>query len=149
MQKQPQHRQPLIVKSHTTDEKFQTFEFKASSAAPWLGQQTVAHTHQSPEPYNVQQTLQRFTQRSANVSQCQQHRRKHQIQVALLRRRAAMTRAILPHASACAAPLAGGQPDDVPVLHNAYTIQQVVHTEFRMLQQLSYELATLTPHGLV
>ena len=36
------------------------------------------------------------------------------------------------------------QPDDVPVLLNASTIQLVTHMEFRMLEQLKYELATLT-----
>ena len=47
--------------------------------------------------------------------------------------------------AAFAALLVRLQTDDVPVLHNAYTIQQVVHTEFRMLQQLGCALATLTP----
>ena len=48
-----QHKQPVIVKSRTADEKFPTFEVKASSIAPWLGLQT----QQSPEPCNMQQTF--------------------------------------------------------------------------------------------
>ena len=51
------------------------------------------------------------------------------------------TRAASPLA-AFAALLVGRQPDDIPVLHNASTVQRVVHAEFRMLQQL---LTTLTP----
>ena len=47
--------------------------------------------------------------------------------------------------TAFAAPLVRRQPDDGPVRHNAFSSQQVVHTEFRMLQQLDCELATLTP----
>ena len=49
--------------------------------------------------------------------------------------------------AACAALPVSRHPDDVAVLHNAYTIQQVVQTEFRKLQQLGYELATLTCQG--
>ena len=45
-----------------------------------------AHTHQSPEPYGTQQT----SRHAATDSKCQ-HRWKHEIQTALLRRRAAMT----------------------------------------------------------
>ena len=41
------------------------------------------------------------------------------------------------------------QLDDVPGLHRASTVQRVVHAEFRMLQQLVYELATLTPMAWV
>ena len=37
------------------------------------------------------------------------------------------------------------QPDDVPALRNGRTIQQVVPREFRMLQELCYEVAVLTP----
>ena len=37
-----------------------------------------------------------------------------------------------------AALLVGRQPDDVPVLHNAHTILQVAHTEFRTMQQLVF-----------
>ena len=44
---------------------------------------------------------------------------------------------------------AGRKPDGVPVLHNAFTIQRVVHSEFRMLQQLGYQLTTLTPMAWV
>ena len=54
-----QHKQPLTVKSHTTEEKFRTFGPKVSSIALWFGQQSVDHTQQLPEPYNTQQTLQR------------------------------------------------------------------------------------------
>ena len=45
--------------------------------------------------------------------------------------------------------LVGRQRDDVPVLHNASTVQRVVHAEFRMMQQLGYELTTLTPMAWV
>ena len=37
------------------------------------------------------------------------------------------------------------QPDDVPVLHYAGTVQQVTHIEVWVLKQLEFELATLTP----
>ena len=37
------------------------------------------------------------------------------------------------------------QPDDVPVLHDARTIQQVTRVEFQILEQPEFELATLTP----
>ena len=37
------------------------------------------------------------------------------------------------------------QLNDVSVLHNACTIQQVTHIEFRMLEHLGCELETLTP----
>ena len=50
--------------------------------------------------------------------------------------------------TAVAALLARPQPDDALVLHSACTIQQVTHIEFRMLEQLGQELATLTLHGL-
>ena len=36
-----QDKQPLIVKGLTTDEKFETFQLKASSIALWSGQRTV------------------------------------------------------------------------------------------------------------
>ena len=41
------------------------------------------------------------------------------------------------------------QPDDVPVLLTAHTIQQVAHVEHRMLEQLGHGLATLTPMAWV
>ena len=47
--------------------------------------------------------------------------------------------------TAFAALLVRRQPEDVPELHNAYTIYQVVHTELRMLQQLGYERTIPTP----
>ena len=71
-QQQPeemQHKQPLTVNSHTTDQKFQTFGFKASSIVLRFEQQTVARTQQSPEPYNMQQTL----KRAVMVNTCQQN----------------------------------------------------------------------------
>ena len=46
--------------------------------------------------------------------------------------------------TAFAALLVRRQPDDVPVLQSASTVQRVVHAEFRMLQQLGCELTTLT-----
>ena len=51
-----QHKQLLIVKSHTTDKQFQIFEVRASSTAPLSGQQMVDRTQQQPEPYGIQQT---------------------------------------------------------------------------------------------
>ena len=51
-----QHRQLSIVKSCTTDKKYQTFWLRASSIALWFGQRTVDNTQQSPEPCNTQQT---------------------------------------------------------------------------------------------
>ena len=55
--------------------------------------------HQSHEPWSMQQT----SRRAAVVQQISttslQHRWKHEVQVALLRRRAAMTRAVLPNTS--------------------------------------------------
>ena len=47
--------------------------------------------------------------------------------------------------TAFAAQLLRRQLDDVPELHNSYTIQQIVHTGFRILRQLGYEVAILTP----
>ena len=70
-QQQPeemQHKHPLTVNSHT-GQKFQTFGFKASSIVLWFGQQTVARTQQSPEPYKMQQTL----KRAVMVNKCQQN----------------------------------------------------------------------------
>ena len=37
------------------------------------------------------------------------------------------------------------QPDDVPVLHDASTIQKITRVEFRILELLEFELVTLTP----
>ena len=51
--------------------------------------------------------------------------------------------------TAVAALFSRQQLGDVLVLLNAYTIQQVAHVEFWMLEQLGYELATLTPMGWV
>ena len=47
--------------------------------------------------------------------------------------------------AAFAALLVRRQPEDVPELHDTYTIHLAVHAEFRMLQQLGYGLTTLTP----
>ena len=41
------------------------------------------------------------------------------------------------------------QPDDLPVLHNTRTSQQVTHVEFRVLEVLGFELAALTPAAWV
>ena len=51
----------------TTDVDFPTFGVRGSFTAPWCGQQTAAHTQQSPEPYNMQQT----SQRAAVANKCQ------------------------------------------------------------------------------
>ena len=48
--------------------------------------------------------------------------------------------------SAVAELLTRQQPDDVPVLHNASTIQQVTHIEFRMLE-LPHELGEISLHS--
>ena len=64
-QQQPeemQHKQPLTVNFHITDQKFQIFGFKASSIVLWFGHQTVARTQQS-------QTL----KRAVMVNKCQQN----------------------------------------------------------------------------
>ena len=45
------HKQPLIVKPHTTDDEFPTFGVRRSFIVPWCGQQTVAYTQQSPRPF--------------------------------------------------------------------------------------------------
>ena len=41
------------------------------------------------------------------------------------------------------------QPDDVPVLNDASTIEQITHIEFWTLEQLEFELATFTPMAWV
>ena len=68
---------------------------------------------QSPEPYNTQQIFaacRKSQQRSATPLK---HRWKHGIQIAFLRRRAAMTRAVLSHTSARAKWLLAGLRDRV------------------------------------
>ena len=70
-QQQPeemQRKQLLMAKPWKRDEKFQSFELKASSIVPWFGQQTAYFTQQSPEPYNAQRTL----LRPATVIKCRQ-----------------------------------------------------------------------------
>ena len=47
--------------------------------------------------------------------------------------------------TAFAALLVRRHPNDVPELRSAVNIQQVVHTAFRMLQQLGHEVTFLTP----
>ena len=51
--------------------------------------------------------------------------------------------------TAVAALLTRHQPDDVPVLHTARTIQQITHVQFRILELLEFDLATLTPAAWV
>ena len=51
--------------------------------------------------------------------------------------------------AAFAALLTRQQPGDVSVLHNAFSIQRAAHIEFKMLEQLGHELATLTPMAWV
>ena len=41
------------------------------------------------------------------------------------------------------------QPDDLPVLNDASTIEQITHIEFWTLEQLEFELATFTPMAWV
>ena len=53
------------------------------------------------------------------------------------------------HQTASFTALTRQQPGDVSVLHNAHTIQRVAHVQLRMLEQLGYELATLTPMAWV
>ena len=60
---------PLIIKCLTTDEKSQTFGFKASSIALWSGQQTVDHTQQFPKFCSTQRT----SRLVVVVSTCQQN----------------------------------------------------------------------------
>ena len=59
----------------------------------------AGHTHQSPNPTPRSRHL-IVPQRTANVSNSPSARMEHEIQMALLRRRAAMTRAVSPNISA-------------------------------------------------
>ena len=45
--------------------------------------------------------------------------------------------------------LARRQPHNAPSLHTAWTIQQIVNEEYRILEGLNYELATHTPAALI
>ena len=95
-----QHKQLLIAKSHATDVEFQTFELKASSIAAWFW---TADSRPHPA---VTRTLQYAADIAACLNGHQrsakslQRRWKREIQRVLLRRRAAKTRAVLPHTSA-------------------------------------------------
>ena len=79
MQQQPEERQRKllsIAKPHTTGEKSQTYELKASSVVPWFGQQTVGHTQQSPEPYSTADVAS-CRNRQQMTAKALQHRWKH------------------------------------------------------------------------
>ena len=65
MQQQPEETQRkllLIVHPHTTGEKSQTYELKASCIVHWFGLQMVGHTQPSLEQNRI------VPQRTANVS---------------------------------------------------------------------------------
>ena len=120
MQQQPevmQHRRFLIVKSHITDIKLQTFEFKASYVAPWFGQQTVDHTHKC----NMQQYVAACRNGQQMSTKALQHRWKREIPTAFLRRRAAVTRAVPPHTSARELLLAGLMDREPPAIGSELT----------------------------
>ena len=89
----------LIVKTHITDDKFQTFGLKASTIALWFGLQTADHTHSRYPNTAFCRRHWSVPQRSAKVSQippAQVEARNSNS----LRRTAAMTRAVRPHSSA-------------------------------------------------
>ena len=77
-----QHRQLLVAKLHIVDEKSQTFELKATSVAT----RTLQYAADIAACRNGQQMSPKALQ----------HRWKREIEMALLQRRAAMTRAVLP-----------------------------------------------------
>ena len=67
-----QYRQPSLVKSHSTDEKSETFGFEASSVARWFGtRSTTPNNHRNP-------------QCGANIAQTVQYKWKHEIHKAFL-----------------------------------------------------------------
>ena len=80
--------------------KFLIFGVRASSTASWCGQQMVARTQQSPEPFSMQQTSQRAAtvnksrQKPFNIDGSVKSRKPS------FRRRAAMRRAVLRNPSA-------------------------------------------------
>ena len=58
-----------IVKSHTSNDKLQTLRFEESFILSWCGQQTIVRVQQSPDSYNMQETLQRVVV----IGKCQQN----------------------------------------------------------------------------
>ena len=90
---------PLIVTYHTTDNKYLISVASASFTVSSFGQQMVDRTA-------ITRTLQYAADIASSCNGQQmsakalQHRWKHEIQIALLRRRAAMTRAVLTNPSA-------------------------------------------------
>ena len=109
------HKQPLIVKSHTKDDKFPTFGFKWIVYRPlvWAADggphPAVTRTLQYPADTAACRKGEQMSARSL------QHRWKHEIQIALRRRSAATTRAVLPDPSARAEWLVAGLIDRAPV----------------------------------
>ena len=89
-----QHQQLSIVQSRTADEKSQTFGLTASSVVPGLdsGRPTSGRIHTADIA-----SCRNGQQMSATALK---HKWKHEIQGALLRRRAAMTQGVLPNTSA-------------------------------------------------
>ena len=75
---------------------FPTSVHKASCVALWSGRLTAGHTLRSHEPYGMQQISHQWAKHVSNSPPAQT---EHKDPTALLRRRAAMTRAILPNTS--------------------------------------------------
>ena len=72
----------LIVKFHIYRHCILDFRGQGIVCHPWCGQQMIAHTQQSPEHHNTQQTWQHPAM--VNKLTSLQHRWKHGIQVSLL-----------------------------------------------------------------
>ena len=96
MQQQPEEMQRLIETRPIFGEKIQELRVPGIVCRPLLME---GHTQLSREPCKTQQTL-RFVDTGNQCRQAVQHRWKLEVQIALLRRRAAVTRAVLPSTSA-------------------------------------------------
>ena len=106
-----QHKPPLIVKSHTADDKFQTIGFKASSvASPVLNSRLSTTPSSHPNP-SIRSRHRSVPQRSANVSQIPPAHVETRNPKSPPPTKGAMRRAILPHTSAKADWLLAGLID--------------------------------------
>ena len=94
-----QRRQPSIVNSHIIEAKFQNCMTKVFTIAPLFGRQTDGHTQQPPRTFQYAADIAANRNGQPKSAKSLQRRWKHQIQIALLRRRAAMSRAVLPNPS--------------------------------------------------
>ena len=102
---------------HTiTDGEFQTCVPRHRVSLPGLdsGRPTTPSSHTN---FSVCSRHRIMSQRATNVSKSLQHRWKHRIQIALLRRRAAMTQTVLPNTSARERWLLAGFIDNQPTSH--------------------------------